>query len=62
MSEEKIVVVGVVLSIVSMVVQQLIGISSPFIGGAIVGGGIVLTIIAINRSISRGGCAWLLNQ
>jgi len=54
--------VGLLLSIVSMLVQQLLGISSPFIGGAIVGGGIVLAITAINRSIANGGCVWLLNK
>jgi len=54
--------IGVLLGFISASVRLATGISNPFIGGAIVGGGIVIAIAAINRLIRQGRCAWLLKK
>ena len=61
------VVVGVGLSFVARFIRILLAGSAfeiqPFlVSGAVIGGGMVATMIVVNRLICKGRCKWLLRS
>jgi len=54
--------VGIMLGFFSAFIKLVFGTVPPFIGGGIVGGGMVVAIFTINRLIAEGKCVWLLKE
>jgi hypothetical protein len=56
---------GAAFGVLAAIVTRSVGIpssSTPFVGGAVVAGGILCTIVLVNLMVRRGRFKWLLKS